>query len=359
MKVGDVQGNSYMANLGDVPGALQSYGKAIALLEPLVQAGEADDDMQATLAKAYLTNGSIRLITGDAAASVALAEKGLDLSRRLAERHPGDRRRALELATAWQYYAFDLAAAGRSDDAYAALQNQAAILRARLAEEPRNREIRRSLNQNLYLLAEELRERDPAAAYEALEEAVAIGEALRAEDPGSILLQRDLAYLRTGMGGFYESRKDYRAAREQYERALALFESIAAADTQSVDGRIGVAISLHNIGNARAGEGDDASALRDLEKARTFYEPVVAADPSNAWAEGSLADLFLHMGQVKERMGDIEAACVLYARGHEIFERLEAAGKLTEVRLETSAAAAAAVGRCRGGRTETALEEHS
>ena len=76
MKVGDVQGNSYMANLGDVPGALRSYDKAIALLEPLVQSGKADDDMQATLSRAYLTQGGIRLITGDAPGVHRAGRKG-------------------------------------------------------------------------------------------------------------------------------------------------------------------------------------------------------------------------------------------------------------------------------------------
>jgi tetratricopeptide (TPR) repeat protein len=156
------------------------------------------------------------------------------------------------------------------------------------------------------------------------------------------------------MGGFLESRKDRRAARGHYERALALFESIAAADTQSVDGRIGVAISLHNIGNSRAAEGDAASALADYERARTFYEPVVAGDPSNAWAEGALADLYLNSGHVKEKMGDVEAACVFYSRAHEVFERMRVAGKLTQVRLEPSAQAAAAVDRCLGGRPQAA-----
>ncbi len=347
MKVGDVQGNAYMANLGDVPGALQSYAKAIALLEPLVQSGTADDDIQGTLAKAYLTNGAIRLITGDSAGSVTEAEKGLELTRRIAERHPDDARRALDLANAWQYYAFDLAAAGREKDAYSALQNQATILRARLAEDPRNREIRRSLDQHLYLVGENLQSHDPAAAEKSFEEGVAIGETLRSEEPGSILLQRDLAYLRTGLGGCYEARKDFRAARDQYQRALTLFESIAAADAQSVDGRIGVAISLHNVGNTRAGEGDSAAALGEFEKARTYYEPIVAADPSNVWAEGALADLYLAMGQVKDRMGEAAAACALYFHSHEIFDRLRVGGKLTEVRLKPSAEAAAAVQRCR------------
>ena len=110
-----------------------------------------------------------------------------------------------------------------------------------------------------------------------------------------------------------------------------------------MDGRVGIAISLHNIGNSRAGEGDSAGAVRDFEKARTFYEPVVAADPSNAWAEGALADLYLAIGQETEKMAkarsgasgeDSEAACALYSRAHEIFERLRAAGKLTAVRIE-------------------------
>jgi eukaryotic-like serine/threonine-protein kinase len=355
MKVGDVQGNSYMANLGDVPGAIRSYDKAIGLLEPLVQAGTAHDEMQATLSRAYLTQGGIRLITGDAAGAIAQAEKGLDLSRRLAERRPDDPGRALALATAWQYYAFDLSAAGRDAEAYEALKKQATILRTRLADDPQDREIRRSLHQNLYLVGEAIQDLDPAGSQKAYAEAVAIGESLRAEDPASVLVRRDLAYLRTGMGGFYESQKDFAAAREQFQHALSLFESIAAADAQSVDGRVGIAISLHNIGNSRAGEGDAAGALRDFAKARTFYEPIVAADPSNAWAEGALADLYLIIGQQTEKQArsgatgeGSGAACAHYARAHEIFERLREAGKLTAVRIKPSAEAAGAVARCRG-----------
>jgi len=204
-------------------------------------------------------------------------------------------------------------------------------------------------------VGEAIQNLDPAGSQKAYAEAVAIGEALRAEDPASVLVRRDLAYLRTGMGGFYESQKEFAAAREQFQHALSLFESIAAADTQSVDGRVGIAISLHNIGNSRAGEGDAAGALRDFARARTFYEPIVAADPSNAWAEGALADLYLTIGQQTEKQArfgatgeDSGAACAQYAKAHAIFERLREAGKLTAVRMKPSAEAAGAVARCRG-----------
>ncbi len=357
LRVGDVQGNAYMPNLGDVPGALRSYEKGIALLEPLVAEGTADELEKATLARAYVTGSGIRLVAGDPAAAVAMAEKGIPLARELAERRPGDRQRELELAQAWQYYAFSLAGAGRDAEAYQALEKQSAILRARLATDPVDRGARRSLDQNLYLVGENLETRDPAAARKAYDEALALAESLRADEPTSVQLQRDLAYLHTARGGFFEKQKDYRTALEEFRSALPFFESMAAADAQSVDGRLGVAMTVHNIGVQRGHGGDYAGARRDFERARSLYEPIVAADPGNAWAAGALANLYLNAGQAEEAManaalpGDrsFEAACASYARSDGMFRKLAAAGKLPGMRAETAAQAAAAMARCRGG----------
>ncbi len=359
LKVGDVQGNGYMPNLGDVPGALQSYGKAIALLAPVVEAGKADDAEQSTLAKAYLTGGGIQLLAGDAHAAVAMGEKGLPLVRALAERHPGDAERQRELAQAWQFYSFYQTAAGRYGEAYDALRNQAAILRTRLAADPGDRAARRSLGQNLYLVGEALDSRgDAEGALKSYDEAVELEEALRVKEPASTQLQRDLGYLRWAIGGYYEGRGDHRAAVDQYQRALVLFESMAAADAKNVDGRLGVAMSRHNIGQARAGLGDSAGALAEFERARVLYEPIVAGDPGNAWAAGALADLYLAIGKVKEKAANLDVACSLYARADDIYVRLTKAGRLSSLRSSGSAEAAAAVARCRGGVAEAAAEKH-
>jgi tetratricopeptide (TPR) repeat protein len=354
LKVGDVQGNSYMANLGDIPGALESYDKAIALLEPVAAAGDADDAERATLATAYLTGGGIQLVAGDALRAVAMAEKGLRLRRVLAEHHPGDPRRARDLAQAWQFYAFYLSAAGRHEESHAALRNQGTILRARLETDPRDRLARRSLGQNLYLTAECLRKLgDPEGALRAYRDAIRVGEALRLEDPGSVQFQRDLAYIHMGMGGLYESRKEYPAALAEQKSAYGLFAAMAAADTKSVDGRLGLAITLHNIGNVEAAAGDEAAAIRDFEEARSLYVPIVAADPGNAWAEGALADLYLAFGKEEERIASSRRAgahgrraCILYSQANAIFERQRAAGRLQPNRAASCAEAAAAASRC-------------
>ena len=358
IKVGDVQGNSFMANLGDVPGALRSYDKAIALLQPIVSSGTATDAEQGTMATAYLIGGGIRLVAGDARMAVSMAERALPLRRGLAARAPGDAGRARDLAQALQFYAFYLTAARRPEEAYEALRNQAAILRALLQTTPGDRAARRSLGQNLYLVGEALRARgDSEGARKAYDEAASLQEALFEEDPSSTLFRRDLAYLRIAMGSFLESGTDYAAARGQYQRALALFEAMAAADAKSVDGRLGAAMALHNIGITRAREGSPAAALADFERARKLYEPIVASDPSNVWAEGSLADLYLASGREQEKLStarrldpaggpSLESACRLYSRSAAMLQGLRAAGKLQPIREQAAEDAAAAAARC-------------
>ena len=134
-KVGDVEGNPFRPNLGDTKGALASYGKAIALLEPIVTSGRATDAESSTLATVYLSAGGVRLATEGAKGAVESTEKGLALRRGLAERNPGDSARAVDLAQAWQFYAFHLAR-GRNEEAYQALVHQATILRKELGASP-------------------------------------------------------------------------------------------------------------------------------------------------------------------------------------------------------------------------------
>src|SRR5262249_35299980 len=63
-KVGDVAGNPYQENLGDMKGAIDSYAKAIALLEPIVASGKANDAERSTPANAYLISGGVRVAPG-------------------------------------------------------------------------------------------------------------------------------------------------------------------------------------------------------------------------------------------------------------------------------------------------------
>jgi non-specific serine/threonine protein kinase/serine/threonine-protein kinase len=346
-KVGDVQGNAYTANLGDVPGALASYDKAVALLEPAVVSGKGGDAEKGTLASAYLVGGGIRLVAGDAKTAVAMAEKGLPLRRELAAKAAGDARRQMDLAQAYQFYAFFLSAAGRSRESSEALRAQTAILRDRLAREPNDRQARRSLSQNLYLTGNALEDSDRKGAVASYREAVRILESLRAGDPSSTQLRRDLGYAYTAVGNVSLTEKETSAAEESYRLALAVFEPLVSSDAKSADGKLAVAMTHHNLGNLAAKTDRPADALREYETARALYEPLVANDPNNAWAAGMLADLYLAVGRAEEKMdGRPTRACGSYRRADQAFRRLRASNRLHRERGANADEAARLAGRC-------------
>ena len=325
-RVGDVQGNPFMANLGDAQGAAASYDKAIALLEPALAADPSDGE-RASLATAYLVRSGLRLNEGKADAALALARKGLALREDLARRAPDDFDRRMDLSQAWQYVAFDAAAAGKRDQAAAALAAQSAILRVAFAARPQDRAVRRSLAQNSYLTAEaSARGGDLPSALTQYGEAKRIQESLVAEDPSSVTYRRDLAYSQMEIGNARLAGGDAAAALEQYRRALTGFEALAAQDARSTDPLVGVAMSHHNAGQALLRLGKRDEALGQLRLARPGYEALVAASPSSAWVSGMLAALYVQTADLETGAG--AASCELDRKAVALFESIAAAGGL-------------------------------
>jgi len=61
LKVGDVQGRPYTANLGDTNGAMQSYDKAIRIADPLArwEHGSVSTEARRVLAQAHENLGTV------------------------------------------------------------------------------------------------------------------------------------------------------------------------------------------------------------------------------------------------------------------------------------------------------------
>jgi non-specific serine/threonine protein kinase/serine/threonine-protein kinase len=358
-KVGDVAGNPYQENLGDLKGAIDSYVKAIALLEPIVASGKANDAERSTLANAYLISGGIRVAAGDVGGAIPSSEKGLALRRELAQSSPGDTRRMTELAQAWQFYAFNLSAAGRPAEAYDALLKQAAILKERLAAAPTDRNLRRGLGNNYYLTAAALSARGSLEeASHVYEEAAHVDEKLVDEDPTSVLFRRDLAWVLMDLGNLDVSRHAPSEAMANYRLAQEQFRWISEADPKNADGKVGLAMTHQNVGRLLLDAEGWAAAHEDLEKAGALYRPLLQADPSNAWVGGLMAELDLDLALTEdaaakaapppERAARQERACGFYARSTEAFTRLSTAGRLHGIRESSFARAREGSARCGG-----------
>jgi eukaryotic-like serine/threonine-protein kinase len=350
-KVGDVEGNPYLQSLGDLKGALASYDKSIALLEPAVVSGRATDEERATLANAYVVAGGMQVIAGDSKKAVAMAEKGLGLRRTLAEKKPGDAGQLRGLAQAWRIYAFNLSGAGRASESYQALLKHAAILKELLGGAPRDLHVRFQLASNFFLRSAPLQALgDWKGARSALEESIAITEDLLKDEPRNVEFRRHLGWVRMDLGGIHEAQNDFRGMFAEDRMALSLFQSIRAADPTNADARVGVGLANHNLGLARRHTEGPAAALEDFQRARSEYEPLLAADPSNAFLAGYLATLNLHIGETQEQLAAGQGpgrACQSFALAVEGFARLKSAGRLPKNQVESSTRAEHADARCR------------
>lgn len=351
-KVGDVQGNPFSANLGDMKGALESYRKSIGLLEPIVAPGGSSDEERSTLANAYLVSSGMALNAGDAGKAVAQARQGLALREGLAKSRPADRQRQKELAQAWQWLSFNLAAAGQEKEAAESLHRQGALLLGLQRGDPTDRAVQRSLSQNLYLRGDAFqRAGEYDAALAAYGQAGAILEALLREDPGSVRDRRAQAYLHTETGNTLLGKGEAGRALEEHRKALSFFEGLAADDPRSTDPILGVGMGHHNAGVTLRKLGRPAEALRELRLAAPRYEAILAASPSSAWVSGMLAMLSSEIADIETEGGGSRAsACALYRRSVSMFEKIAGTGPLQPDRqiafdrAKTGAAACAASG---------------
>ena len=332
-KVGDVQGNPFQANLGDLTGAHKSYATAIGLIEPQVDAGNASDEDLAVLAAAELGGGGIALAQGDAKAAIAMSERGLALRRELAKRAP-DAAHRLELATALQFHAFNLLGSNRTDEAIDRLAEQERLLDDLLAAQPSDSTLRRRSGQNRFLIANSLRRKDDRdRARTAFEEAIAIQRRLLDDDPSNTLLRRDFGFTCADYGSFLCEARDYAAALAIYEKMLAIGEALAAADPKSVDARVSVAIAHLNVGIALTDLGRIEEALLQLGDARTRFESLAKDDPANTFVRKLMADAWGALGNAHATRSDpaeLAAARDAYRRAVDLLEELKTAGRLAE-----------------------------
>ena len=128
-KVGDIQGQAYgQANLGEPRLALDSYAKAIALLEPIVAADPDNTVARSSLAQAYLRRSRLLFVLGEPAQAVVASQSAVAAFEALAEAQPDSATRA-RLADAYSSHAYTVDEAGNIPGG----QNDTGVVYARKA----------------------------------------------------------------------------------------------------------------------------------------------------------------------------------------------------------------------------------
>jgi tetratricopeptide (TPR) repeat protein len=281
VKIGDVQGLPYRANLGDTAGALSSYRKAVSIAEAVRERGDAGAGALALLADAHERGGLVEQRAGHWV--VAMREQ--EAARAIREKFPPSPSRDLALARSWTaigdcLYVGHIRNGMKPRQAY---ESALAVL-SRVPEHGAHRADllmeRGRANQRLGGYFTGL-DRDLPRAVRHHDAALnALGE-LAAMNPSNAVSQRNFADQIVMKATAQNMARDGAGALEGTRRAEELLGRLAAADPKNVEAQHDLAFVYEQQGAALRLLQRWDEAAEALGKAIAIRKRLIAADPRN------------------------------------------------------------------------------
>ena len=305
LRLGDVQGRPYRPNLGDTAGALQSYSKAVTLLEPESKRHPNDPAIQNELTSAYSDVALILIRQKKSAEGIGMARRAVATAENLAVRYPRDAAYTQNLAQAYSRLGQGLALAAGASGPAGALEDVLSAYRKALkileSNGPRTEEswlVQES--GTCFYVAYALRElgnRTGEIAYyrQAVESALkgdAINRRLVTAHPAQSNHRRNLADGLTEIAFLrWKCCRDLAGALRDIHSALSGFGGIADQDPDNMEARRDIANAQKNLGWILGEAGQLKEALQANREALAIYEQVRGADPSSQEDAGYIAEV--------------------------------------------------------------------
>lgn len=307
-RVGDVQGYTANANLGDTPGAAASFRKAVALAEQLVAAAPTDPASRLTLAVALEKLGTTSRILGDRPAARQALDRAQEILEVLLRELPRDGAVAHALHVVHFRQGQLRQQQGDLDAALAGYEAARRVDEGFLAAVPGDPRAKRDLSIALSMVAYLEGERDPVRGLELYQALLPPAIALAATDPNNAELQRDLlvgyedvAQMLAKVGRFAE-------ALDHHGKALAIAESLHRADPANLQALQDLSIRHAQIGDVHLAMNDLPAALDSYRRSLDLDAQVAARDPTNARAAEYLGWSHLNVAGVLDKLHRSDAA---------------------------------------------------
>ncbi len=242
-KVGDVQGNPYRANVGDMQGALVSYRRARKIREQLLRDNPNDFALKSELANNTQLVGDILYNTGEIESATALYQEALQSHAELSTLRPNDPNSKIGLATA--HYSLGRRFFWNSEYEKAKLQlkNAESIFTKLSQSDPDNRNITNKLA-NVYILLGETAgwQGEFETSQATLLKALKMLEPLVSKEPLNASFRNSFLQANTRLGESYLDLEDFEKSLFYYRIALDIAKRNFEADTGNVAAKYNLAL---------------------------------------------------------------------------------------------------------------------
>jgi len=285
-KVGDIQGQAYgQANVGAPRLALDSYAKAIALLEPIVAADPGNIGARSSLAQGYLRRSRLLFVLGEPEQAVVASQSAVSAYEALAQAQPDIVMRA-SLADAYSSHAYTVDEAGNIPGG----QNDAGVVYARKA---------------VAILEDLARERpdDVNLAYKLAKAYSSLAITVLGDVPRPETMQESLEFHRKALAVDARLVASSSGMNSKYVRALVL-------------DRMNVALILNEMADYRGAVENARAAQPLLARLRT--------DANNTQVRVDSANLAWPLGRGLLELGELEEARKVFEQHAAVLAELAA-----------------------------------
>jgi non-specific serine/threonine protein kinase/serine/threonine-protein kinase len=280
-KVGDIQGHTTQANLGDSAGALRSYANAIALLEPLHARDPKNARIGVLLARTYSVQTRRILMLSGAEAALPMLEKNVAVAEAMQSVVDDDFEAMGLIGNSRSNHAEVLGILGRTAEARESLRRMIEAVEAYARAHPQDPRRLSSLSgayNNAAIMGANGLSGDEAYAWSSalLEKGMAADEALLALEPANPAYQWSLAETRVNVADLYSGHGEYARATALYRQAATVFAVRDPLDVRahlvSVINDVGLANALAKTGPAKEAESLFSASEKALHEIRRHGE---------------------------------------------------------------------------------------
>ena len=316
-RLGDVQGNPELSNLGDPAGALASYRRAVAIRESLLRADPANSTRKLELSWNYFKIGICMDASGDFPGALNNLQKAQSLAEQSGDDR-GDPSTADALSAAYWAVARVTREKGDLDGALQGYRKAVALREsARVTDPAQKADFRTHLAGGYREIAEVLRQQGhPDAAVGAAQKALTILQASAREDPTNATLRQWVGAGYDQLGSCLEEAGLLGEALENFRKGHEIFRAAMAADpSDTTSSRVTGFMDLE-VGRTLVKKGDARGGLRAFEEALDTFQELAKRAPNSNYLADSFGNAYSGLGMAYAALGDDRQLPVTSRREH-------------------------------------------
>jgi serine/threonine protein kinase/tetratricopeptide (TPR) repeat protein len=308
-KVGDVQGRTLRANMGDTSSARDSYSKALRIRETLVAANPKDSSLRSDLADSYREFGRLLWTASDTAGGLENARKDVALREALTTENPANMQARFSLGVSHADVGEILLEQGATTGATESLQRALSVFEALLVLDPANEKYRGAVP-FIYQKSSEvmLWQGDAAGALVTSRKALQLDTTLSSAYPMNTHYRQEVGIDYEKIGNTLENLGDINGALESYRNELRIFETQSVSDPVNAQFRSDLSSAYLKVGSMLARSGKPADALLQQSKALAIRAELATADPLDLWKRWDLIESYAKTSSALANKGDSVAA---------------------------------------------------